>query len=75
MLRRLAIVLALALTGCPRQVTAPEPMGTTPCRQLTDCNPGASCGALRLCVEGFCEAEPSLVRPCPHEGQPVPDDG
>ena len=76
-MRRFAILIALAfsLTGCPKQVSAPEPMGANPCRQLTDCNPGASCGALRLCVDGFCEAQPSLVRPCPHAGVPVADDG
>jgi len=68
-----AAVLALALfmSGCPRTPNAPDPGMGTPCEQLIDCNPTATCGALRLCVAGFCEEGNSLIRPCPDEGEPV----
>lgn len=70
---RLACValLGLGLLGCPRQPDAPEPGMGTPCEALEDCNPGVACGLLTLCVDGFCEDEPSLVRPCPGEGEPI----
>lgn len=75
-LRRLALVLALAtgclaLAGCPREPDAPEPGMGEPCEQLADCNPDGSCGVLTLCVDGFCAEEPTLVRPCPDEGEPI----
>lgn len=60
------------VSGCPRQPDAPDPLSGTPCAQLSECNPGRACGALRLCVDGYCEAEASLLRPCRDEGQPVP---
>ncbi len=63
--------LALAMAGCPRTPDAPDPGMGTPCEQLDDCNPGVSCGQLRLCVAGFCERERSLIRPCPELGAPV----
>lgn len=67
-----ALVLALAATGCPRTPDAPEPGMGTPCEQLNDCNSGVTCGVLRLCVDSFCEEGPgSLIRPCPGEGAPV----
>lgn len=62
---------ALAAAGCPREPEAPKPLMGTPCEQLTDCNPGRECGALRLCVDGYCEAGASLLRPCRDEGVPV----
>ena len=65
-------LLGLLLLGCPRQPDAPEPGEGTPCEQLEDCNPTASCGLLTLCVDGFCEDSPSLMRPCPNEGEPLP---
>lgn len=61
----------LMLGGCPREPEAPEPGMGTPCEQLSDCNPDGSCGTLALCVDGFCEQYPTLVRPCPGEGEPV----
>jgi len=66
-------LLALSLLGCPRQPDAPEPGDGVACEQLEDCNdPSLTCGLLTVCVDGFCEDAPSLVRPCPDEGQPIP---
>ncbi len=72
------LLAALALSGCPRTPEAPEPLSGTHCEQLADCNPGRSCGALKLCscttepcVDGFCEEGFSLLRPCRDEGVPV----
>jgi len=65
------VFLALAMSGCPRTPDAPEPGMGMPCEQLDDCNAGVSCGALRLCVAGFCEEGNSLIRPCPEVGDPV----
>ena len=65
------LVLAVSLAGCPREPEAPEPGMGTPCEQLSDCNPDESCGALTLCVDGFCEQGATLVRPCPGAGEPV----
>ncbi|MGE0787102.1 MAG: hypothetical protein AB7S26_15620 [Sandaracinaceae bacterium] len=62
---------ALVLVGCPRQPDAPPPGMGTPCEQLEDCNPTASCGLLTQCVDGFCEETSSLVRPCPGVGEPL----
>ncbi len=68
----LALAFGLTLVaGCPREPDAPEPLSGTPCEQLTNCNPGRACGALKLCVDGFCEEGESLLRPCPEEGDPV----
>lgn len=70
-----SILLALAATGCPRAPDAPEPGTGTPCEQLADCNSGVACGILRLCVDGLCELEGSLVRACPGAGAPVQPPG
>ena len=67
----LALGLGLLLSGCPRQPTAPDPGMGTPCESMDECNEGEACGLLRLCVDNFCEAEPTLVRPCPGTGTPV----
>lgn len=74
----LGVSVAVSVAGCPRAPEAPEPLSGTPCEQLTDCNPGRSCGALKLCscttepcVDGFCEEGFSLLRPCREDGQPV----
>lgn len=67
--------IALGLAGCPREPDAPTPLTGTPCEQLSDCNPSASCGALKLCVDGYCEEGTSLLRPCRDEGDPVPPPG
>lgn len=61
----------LLMLGCPRQPDAPPPGMGTPCGTTPECNSGRDCGLLRVCVEGFCEEEASLVRPCPGEGEPV----
>ena len=68
----LAVLLGLTLLGCPRTPDAPEPLDGTPCEQNLQCNAGATCGRLRLCVDGFCEeGEGSLIRPCEGVGTPV----
>lgn len=61
-----ALFLIASAGGCPRDVQEPEPGEATPCEQLADCNGGPTCGSfpLRACVDGLCEAEPSLVIPC-----------
>jgi len=65
------IALALAaLSGCPRDVQAPPPEDAFPCVAIEDCN-ASTCGELRACVDGLCEAEPSLVVPCPGGGSRV----
>lgn len=69
------VAVALSAVGCPRSPDAPDPGMGTPCEQLDDCNPGMTCGALRLCVAGFCEEGASLIRPCPGEGEPIVDPG
>ena len=66
-----AAFVAFAISGCPRTPDAPDPGGGMPCEQLDDCNPGRTCGALTLCVAGFCEEGASLIRPCPDDGEPV----
>jgi hypothetical protein len=72
-----ALLLCVALPGCPREPDAPDPLSGTPCNTLDDCNEGRTCGALTLCVDaregesGYCELGASLVRPCPGEGDPV----
>ncbi len=67
----LPALLGLTLLGCPRQPDAPEPGDGVPCAQLEDCNPTQTCGLLTLCVDGFCEESPSLMRPCPDRGVPL----
>lgn len=64
-------LLGLLMIGCPRQPDAPPPGMGTPCDSTEECNAGATCGLLRICVEGYCEDEASLVRPCPGEGEPI----
>ncbi len=64
-------LLALGLSGCPRQPNVPTPLSGTPCTQLSDCNGGTTCGALKLCVDGYCESGTSLLRPCRSAGRPV----
>lgn len=71
----LVIAAMMCATGCPRQPDAPDPGMGEPCESLEACNPGISCGLLRLCVEGFCEDEATLVRACRERGEPLPSDG
>lgn len=68
MARRWILLFALALSAC---VSAPEAVrdGGVPCARDEDCNRGASCGRLRLCVLGFC-AEDEVFRVCPDGGYP-----
>jgi hypothetical protein len=58
------VLAALALAGCPRELE-PPPAAGDPCVDVSDCNPsGMSCGELRMCVGGRCEADRSLRIPC-----------
>ncbi|NOY94301.1 MAG: hypothetical protein GXP55_24245 [Deltaproteobacteria bacterium] len=66
--RSVGLVLALlCLAGCPRNTQTPERPGRAQtCSSLADCQPdgGATCGALRNCVDRRCEEAPSLFIPC-----------
>ena len=69
----LAVALAGLLAGCPRDVVEPpRSPDAVPCDRNEDCNGGAACGSLRVCVDKLCEQLPSLVVPC---GSPAPDAG
>lgn len=57
------MLIAFVLGGCPRDLEEPNPVGD-PCSSLLDCNPGATCGLLRSCVDGFCEDSPSIPQAC-----------
>lgn len=59
----LAVVAAIVLPGCPRELEIPDAAGPS-CDEHADCNTGETCGALRACVLEHCEAEPSLLVPC-----------
>lgn len=57
-------VAVLALSGCPRELEPPPAAGTV-CEAHAECNPPEmTCGELRLCVGGRCEAGHSLHVPC-----------
>ncbi|MCA9574029.1 MAG: hypothetical protein R3B40_02470 [Polyangiales bacterium] len=66
MLRTLLMLLTL-LMGCAQDLVPPAAPAGTPCETLDDCAPvdTPTCGSLRACVDGVCEATPSLYRPCP----------
>ncbi|MFW5925575.1 MAG: hypothetical protein ACOCV4_05365 [Myxococcota bacterium] len=69
------VLLAAVGQGCPRELDEPEtPEGVRRCETLADCN-AASCGALRACVGGLCEAPDAgtLVIPCV-DASVTPDD-
>ena len=61
-----ALPLLLAL-GCAQDLRVPDPPAGEPCETLDDCAPSDTpvCGSLRACVDGVCEATPTLYRPCP----------
>lgn len=63
MLRRWMLLLALTITAC---VSPPEAArdGGVRCARDEDCNSGAACGRLRLCVLNFC-ADDEVFRVCP----------
>jgi hypothetical protein len=67
-LRAVAVLLAISwLSGCPRDPQHPEPgPSAMECEALEDCNEGRACGnvPLRVCVDGLCAEEATLVRPC-----------
>jgi len=67
-LRPLALAwVLLASPGCPRNTQTPERPGRAlTCSSVADCQPdgGATCGALRNCVDRRCEDAPSLFIPC-----------
>lgn len=72
-LTALVLLATTLLVGCPRDVQVPDPgEDATPCAETADCNAGATCGQLKMCVDGLCEATPSLAIPCPTAGAPVP---
>ncbi len=69
------VLAGVALSGCPRELQPPPPGEAAPCDGDLDCNGGRTCGALALCIGGFCESAPSVGVPCPEEGVPVvPED-
>jgi hypothetical protein len=63
MVRRWLLLLALTTAAC---VSAPEATrdGGVRCARDEDCNAGATCGRLKLCVLNFC-AEDEVFRVCP----------
>ena len=71
MARRWITLLALTLTAC---ISPPEATrhGGVACRRDEDCNAGATCGLLKLCVQNFC-AEDEVFRVC--EDGRYPDGG
>lgn len=71
---RMALLLGLASVGwgCPRSLDVPSPPpGVQRCTRTSDCNT-ATCGALRACVGGLCEAPDAgtVVVPCRDAGSP-----
>lgn len=63
MARRFLLLLTLATAAC---VAAPEASrtGGARCTRDEDCNAGATCGRLKLCVLNYC-AEDEVFRVCP----------
>lgn len=59
------VLLAITLGGCPRDVEIPDRSEEArSCESEMDCNDGATCGQLRLCVDSLCEAQPSGIVAC-----------
>ena len=71
MARRWLLVLVLALAACVSPPDAARDGGTR-CGTDDDCNGGATCGDLRLCVLSYC-TEDTVFRVCAN-GQ-YPDAG
>ena len=63
----LGLMLFSLCLGCAKELTIPHAPPGDPCTSLDDCAPAGEpvCGALRACVDGVCEATPSLYRQCP----------
>lgn len=63
----LAGLLAAFALGCAKDLAVPPAPAGDPCETLEDCAPNDTpvCGELRACVDGVCEATPSLYRACP----------
>lgn len=58
----------LASAGCPREPGDPPPVPGAECVGIADCNDGAVCGVVALCVARRCEAEPSTFVACSDGG-------
>ena len=63
MARRWILLLALATAAC---VAAPEASraGGVRCARDEECNAGATCGRLKLCVLSYCAVD-EVFRVCP----------
>jgi len=63
LLRRFVLLLALASAAC---VSAPQATrtGGDACQRDEDCNGGAACGRLKLCVLSYCAVD-EVFRVCP----------
>ncbi len=71
MRRSIPWTLALALVTAQGCVAKPEATrdGASPCRRDEDCNGGALCGEIALCVQGYC-ADDTVFRACTDGGYP-----
>lgn len=67
---RALLIFAVTASGC---VAAPEAArdGGTRCTRLEDCNQGASCGSVRLCVLGYCAVD-TVYTVCAEAGADAP---
>lgn len=57
------LLVAGVVAGCVDPPEAERDGGTT-CRTEGDCNPGGTCGPIRLCIQGYC-SDDRVFRACP----------